>query len=113
MQITLNQNDIEQAIRQYVTKMGITRPIDEISFTQTRKEGTQVGAEIELVDPDTVKAPTEVKTTRAVEEKPKAEKAPLEPVVDKDESSFVVEKDPEPQDDEAPEVESKSLFGKR
>lgn len=50
MQIQLKQNDIELAIRQYMTKMGIARNVENIEFTVTRKGGTTITAEIELAD---------------------------------------------------------------
>lgn len=48
MQITLTQADIEMAISNYVSEMGITRPITEITFTQSRNP-TLVSAEIHLL----------------------------------------------------------------
>jgi hypothetical protein len=111
MQITLNQNDIEQAIRQYVTKMGITRPIDEINFTQTRTGGVKIGAEIELIDPDTVNT-SEAKPA-ANESTPRSVKAVEKVEEPKQEASEEVTEEPAPQEDEAPVTESKSLFGQK
>jgi len=50
MQIQLNQNDIETAVRNYVSAMGISRPIDEIQFNVSRKGGQSIEAEIDLAD---------------------------------------------------------------
>lgn len=36
MQFIMKQAEIEVAVRQYVAKMGINAPIDEVSFTATR-----------------------------------------------------------------------------
>ena len=50
MQIQLNQSDIETAVRNYVSAMGITRQIDEIQFSVSRKGGQSIEAEIDLAD---------------------------------------------------------------
>lgn len=53
MQITLKQSHIEQALRDYVAKAGITFNVDDISFTAGRgKDG--LTAAIELEDPFSV-----------------------------------------------------------
>lgn len=48
MQIQLQQSDIEQAIKDYVVKMGLTRKVENINFSQTRKDGASINAEITL-----------------------------------------------------------------
>jgi len=48
MQITLQQTDIEQAIRNYVTEMGISRDVSEIVFSHARKGGGNTTADITI-----------------------------------------------------------------
>lgn len=50
MQITLAQADIESALKMYVSNMGLTQPVKEITFSQTRKGGHSIAAEINLAD---------------------------------------------------------------
>lgn len=51
MQITLAQADIEAALKLYVSQMGLTQPVEEITFSQTRKGGHSIAADICLADP--------------------------------------------------------------
>lgn len=99
MLIQLNQSDIEIAIRQYINKMGMTRPVDEITFTQSRKGGTSIQADIELIDPEV----TEVRSKPVVVSENDEVVAP--------EPEAVTEEEPEAIEEEAPAKESKSLFG--
>jgi hypothetical protein len=55
MNITMEQPDLEAAIRDYINKMGITRPVGAISFTQRRGENAGITTEIEITDPSQAK----------------------------------------------------------
>ena len=66
MQIQLNQPDLEQAVRDFVAKMGIARPVNEITFATTRTP-PGITAEIQLTDPAADKATGPV--NRASEDK--------------------------------------------
>lgn len=66
MQIQLNQPDLEQAVRDFVAKMGIARPVNEITFATTRTP-PGITAEIQLTDPAADKAAGPV--NRAAEDK--------------------------------------------
>jgi|TARA_R110000744_G_scaffold276768_1_gene389337 hypothetical protein len=48
MQLKLEQLDIEEAISDYLIKMGITRQVSEIDFTQGRGSDAQLTADIVL-----------------------------------------------------------------
>lgn len=50
MQIQLKQRDIEHAIAQYLASQGITRPVQDVTFTVSRKGGTTIDADVELAD---------------------------------------------------------------
>jgi hypothetical protein len=47
MQILLKQQDLEQAVKNYIRDMGIGRPVSNIEFSQTRSPAT-TNAEITL-----------------------------------------------------------------
>lgn len=51
MQIQLKQSDVEQAIKNYVAAVGITREVSDINFTMGRKSSGLV-ADIEVSDTD-------------------------------------------------------------
>lgn len=51
MQITLKQDELEVAVRDYVVKMGITRPVGNISFTSTRGADGGIVTDIDLDEP--------------------------------------------------------------
>ncbi len=110
MQIQLNQSDIDLAVRQYITRMGITRDVDEIKFSTYRNDGSlSVKAEIELSDPDApalTAVPSRPEPVEVPKEKPANEEKP-----DEDE---VAETPEEKEEDESPfkeEPASKSIFG--
>ena len=104
MQIQMNQNSIEEAVKNYIAAMGITLPINDVAFTMTRTNGGGIIAEVDLEDLlSTPKQETQVtpqatyveqkevkaapkKVTKPVEEvkaEPVAEKAPEEPTAPK------------------------------
>ena len=79
--ITIDQEDLEKAVKDYVVKMGITRQVSEINFTAGRGP-SGVTTEIRLTSPDEVapSGPTPRSTPTVVEtaEAPAQEKAPEE-----------------------------------
>jgi len=123
MQIQLNQSDIETAVRNYVSAMGISRPIDEIQFSVSRKGGQSIEAEIDLADctgrarpqyeiGDTVGEPVAAGNAEATE--PAPEKGE-EPEQAEDPAPFTPDEeasnDGEEEQEEAPAAEGgKSLF---
>ena len=50
MQISIEQDELELAVRDYVQKMGISRSIGEIDFTATRGTGSGIRTTIEVGD---------------------------------------------------------------
>lgn len=127
MQIQLNQNDIETAVRNYVSAMGITRSVDEIQFSVSRKGGQSIEAEIDLADctggarPSTPSGPDSTPGPRKAPE-PVAEPEPVEePEPVKDEAPFTPDQDAEPANEVAEDTvedgtaeepaKGKSLFG--
>jgi hypothetical protein len=48
MQITINQDELEIAVRDYIVKQGITRPVGEINFTVQRSPSNPILTEITL-----------------------------------------------------------------
>ena len=48
MQIQLKQEELEIALRDYVLKMGLIRPIESIEFTAARSQGGRIMTEINL-----------------------------------------------------------------
>lgn len=50
MQITINQDELEVAVRDYVAKQGITRTVGDINFTAVRSPSNQILTEIVLSD---------------------------------------------------------------
>ena len=48
MQISIEQDELELAVRDYVQKMGISRSIGEIDFTATRGTGSGIRTTIEV-----------------------------------------------------------------
>ena len=48
MQLQLDQTELEIALQDYVVKMGITRPIENIVFTAARSQGGKIITEINL-----------------------------------------------------------------
>lgn len=48
IQVTMNQEAITEAIRDYVVKNGMTSPVQDVEFTVTRKGGTSISAEVIL-----------------------------------------------------------------
>lgn len=48
MEITLQQPEVELALKNYLKTMGINRTVSEINFTQSRKGGASTVAEITL-----------------------------------------------------------------
>lgn len=91
MQIHLNQDDIEQAIKSYVSAMGVSRPVEEINFTVKRADGQSITAEIELENL------SNKSTSNVAPIKPETPEKVAEPV----------EEESEPEDD----TETKALFG--
>ena len=49
MQITLKQPELEEAVRDYIAKSGIVRPVGAISFTATRSGDAGILTEVEVV----------------------------------------------------------------
>ena len=60
MQIQLMQADIEQAVKDYVLKMGLNREVEEINFTVSRKGGASISADIRISDFANLPAPAAV-----------------------------------------------------
>jgi hypothetical protein len=52
MEINLDQNAIEIALKQYVTSLGLRQEVEQISFATSRKGGTSVAASITLSNSD-------------------------------------------------------------
>ena len=48
MQISLKQEELELALKDYVLKMGLTAPIEHIVFTAARSQGGRIITEINL-----------------------------------------------------------------
>lgn len=48
MQIQLKQEELEMALKDYVLKMGLIRPIESIEFTAARSQGGRIITEINL-----------------------------------------------------------------
>lgn len=123
MQIQLNQSDIETAVRNYVSAMGITRQIDEIQFTVSRKGGQSVEAEIDLADctgggrvRETTPEPVAEEPAKAKPEEPvktesdATEAAPFRTEDASNDATGEEAGEPESDTAEAPETEGKSLF---
>jgi len=123
MQILLSQNDIETAVRNYVSAMGISRPVNEIQFSVSRKGGQSIEAEIDLADctgasrpqpeavPEKTEAPAKKADTETADKAPAAEEpepATTEPPFTPDAKDAESANDSE---EEEPTTESKSLFG--
>ena len=97
MKITINQDELEVAVRDYVAKMGLTLPVGNIDFTAARSQGNQIVTEIELserevpVDSTPVLRKPELaavvpETKAAKPTSTKAEAPKEEPVVEKEEA---------------------------
>ena len=50
MLIQIQQDELEEAVRDYVIKTGISRPVGDINFTATRSGGAGIVTEIKLGD---------------------------------------------------------------
>ena len=48
MQIQLSQSELEAAVRDYVRKSGITRPVGDINFTATRGDNPGIQTTIDI-----------------------------------------------------------------
>lgn len=122
MQITIKQEELELALREYIAKLGIGRPIHSINFTATRGQGNnKILTEVELNDitasdiaapvapPGPIARP-EPSRPRAVEAPVKDVPFPAEPPA----KAEAAEGAAEPEDDNEEEAETpagKSLFG--
>jgi len=95
--ITMDQSSIEEAIRDYVAKNGITSPVQEVKFTVTRKGGTSIDAEVILGSG----AVNEAVTQPTVEDTPAAPVKRTAPTPDKPKAKAVVE--PTPVDEADPD----------
>jgi hypothetical protein len=80
MLIQLKQADIESAIRAYVTKMGIARPVTGVEFTTNRKGGFSILAEVTVSD-TTVEETTAPIPTGPIPRAAQQVVTPVEPVV--------------------------------
>lgn len=105
MQIQLRQSEIETAIKQYITSMGIPRAIDSIAFTASRGNAG-ILAEIEIVEAETPVAETPVK---AVVEAVKVVKPAPEKTAEKAADAKAEEPATKEAEKSAP-AEAKSLF---
>lgn len=100
MQITLNQQHIEAAIKDYMTKAGMTFEVESIDFTAGRGK-TGLTASVEMEDPFSHMLPDQ-NNDAPVEEKeakPSTAKAPKgkdEPVKEKVDEPKAVETGPSP-----------------
>ena len=97
MQITLSQRDVETAITMFLEARGLTDPIEEMEFTQTRKP-KNVTCDITFFDEEVYAKPEKVKKEKV---KPKVKPEP-EPVA-------IVETEVEPEVSEE-EQPSGNLF---
>jgi len=90
--ITMDQPSIEEAIRDYVAKNGITSPVQEVKFTVTRKGGTSIDAEVILgsgavnettPEPEAANTPEGPNNRAPVTDNPKptAKAKPIKPTV--------------------------------
>lgn len=57
MQITIKQDELEVAVRDYVKKLGLNLPVGEIDFTAARSQGGQIVTEITLAPMEQAPAP--------------------------------------------------------
>lgn len=48
MQIQLTEDELEVAVRDYIKKMGISRPVGDIKFTATRGENAGISTTVEV-----------------------------------------------------------------
>lgn len=129
IKLSIKQDDIEQAIKDYVASKGITTPVREINFAVARKGGFNLSAEVEVSEApiesvaETVKAePTGPVADTGKKPVAKAAKKTEEPAPAKKEEEaedtppFTPDADePSANDDEQeaekPATDSKSLFG--
>lgn len=120
MQILLNQEEITVAIQDFIRKVGITCPVDDVSFTVTRSPaGVTAQVDINAVvrsgtRPTLVKPEAEEDDT----DTPDAVEVPAEAVVDtvaeEPEEAFAAADDEPPfdtEEEEAVTAKSNSLFG--
>jgi hypothetical protein len=84
IQVTMNQQAITEAIRDYVVKNGMTSPVQDVEFTVTRKGGTSISAEVILgndaVTTGVGQAKPGADKTVVSKRPPAAAKTPVEPV---------------------------------
>lgn len=52
MEIQLKQDELKAALRNYIVNMGIIRPVEDITFVQTRKNGHSVEAVVQIAEPE-------------------------------------------------------------
>lgn len=123
MQIILNQDEITAAIQDFVRKVGVTCPVDDVAFTVTRSpQGVTATVDINAIVRSGSR-PTLVKSAGEAEEDvtdaPDTAEVPAEALVDtvaeEPEEVFAAEDDKPPFDTEDAEAEppaqTNSLFG--
>jgi len=126
IKLSIKQDDIEQAIKDYVASKGITTPVREINFAVARKGGFNLSAEVEVSEAPIESVAQVPETTEQPAEKPKAKAKAKpdpkpEPAVEKEEEEdtppFTPDadkasaNDDDEQEAEKPATDSKSLFG--
>ena len=73
MQITIDQDELEAAVRDYVKNQGLSQPVGSIDFTVTRGQGSgnKVITEIHLGEVElAVKTPPAIKAVDTTESEP-------------------------------------------
>jgi hypothetical protein len=105
MQIRIEQNELEVAVRDYIRKAGISRIVGEINFTATRSGGAGIVTEIE-VSGDGVRQPLKTHLTAVTDEEIPEELDTLP-----EDTALAEENKGEEEPSPAPEGGSVSLFG--
>jgi hypothetical protein len=83
IQVTMDQQAITEAIRDYVVKNGMTSPVQDVEFTVTRKGGTSISAEVILGNDAVTTGVDQAKPgtdKTAVSKRPPAPRKTTEPV---------------------------------
>lgn len=99
MDIQIKQAELEIAVRQYVAAMGITAPINSVSFNSTRNP-TGIVAAVDVGQPTAVATGTATPTVALVAE-----------TSEETEDASEAEQEPEATDDQEPVNGKSSIFG--
>ena len=104
MQISIKQDELEVAVRDYIMKCGITRAVGDISFTATRSGADGIVTSVEVTD----KPVSNVANIRSLQTTD-ATIAPLSDT-DADVEAFAADSPYEPAEDAVGPESSSSLF---